>query len=143
MRGGATEILLLPVRHVSNYGGYSVVARRNSGHAAASTKVTSDLGDLCVARDPHIIIQFEHRAVMAKTLRSRMFFGSVVASVRPEPLLQVQLSQQELIEVRQFKSDSTHQQAVGKFEVHTSVVSSSIANSSAEDLDLGCYVVSM
>ena len=58
MRGGATEILLLQVRHVSNYGGYSVVARRNCGHAAASTKVTSDLGDLGVVRDPHIVIQW-------------------------------------------------------------------------------------
>lgn len=94
MRGGTTEILLLPVRHVSNYGGYWVVARRNYGHTAAATAsitVTSDLGDLSVGRDPHIVIQFEHRAATAKTLRSQVFFGSEAACIGAEPQLQVQL----------------------------------------------------
>ena len=58
-----------------------------------------------------------------------------------EPKLQGQPVQQELIEVHQHKSDSTHQQAVETCRVYSSVASS-IANISAEDLALCRYVVS-
>ena len=75
---------------------------------------------------------------MAKILRSRMFYGSAAE-------LQGQLAQQaaELIEVHQFKGDSTHQQAVEKSKVHTSLVSSSFVVVSAEDFDLGGYMLNV
>ena len=129
-----------PGRHIPNYRGHSLADRRNYGHTAAVTAsimVTSDLGDSGVVRDPHSVIRFEHTA---KILRSRMFFGSAATSVDAEPQHQGQPVQQELIEVHPFKSESTHQQAEEKSKTHTIVVSSGLANFSAEDLDLGGYV---
>ena len=48
------KVCFRPGRHISNCGGYSLAARRNYGHTAATTAsimVTSDLGDSGVVRD--------------------------------------------------------------------------------------------
>ena len=124
------KICFRPARHMWNHGGYSLATRRNYGHPAAATAsimVTIHLGDSGFLRDPPSVSRFDHSAATAKILRSRVFSWLSKGSSKST----------------NSEGDSTHQQDVGTPKLHTSVVTSSFATFSAEDLNLGGCVVNV
>ena len=115
-----------PSRCITTVGGYTLAIRRNIAHASA--KATAEMvtgtdaapGSGGRVQDPHTVVSYEHRASIAKALRSRDFYSRPTAEEAANQ-----------VEVHLLKCDGTHSQAIEKSKVHVSAVHSSVFNIAA------------
>jgi hypothetical protein len=104
-------------KHVSTYGGYVLAAARalaHTGAAACAVMVAGqkERGDL---KDPHTVIQYEHRMSGAMRVRSTDLY--------------TELGNECDFSVHEIKCDATHQTALNKEKVHVCLVTSTEVSS--------------